>query len=581
MTHQRSSFIIHHSAFIVSAFTLAVFLRLLPGERMIDDAYITFRYARNLVAGLGFVYNAGERVLGTTTPLYTLLMAGLAFVLRSQNFPAIAVWVNALADGFTCALLIPLGESLSGNKWVGAAAGLLYAVAPFSVAFAVGGMETSVFVLLLILTAFLYLRPNSAPAPRHPHTPLWPLTAALALLTRPDALIFIGPIVLAYGISLAPYRLWPHATRVTSHESSAYSHTPILKSTIFFLAPLLLWLAFAALYYGSPLPHSIAAKSAAYHLQPLEGFVRLWQHYSTPFFEQATFEKIPFGNYWPLPGLAIYLSLFLIGALAFARRDRRSLAVTAYPLLYFATFALANPLIFRWYLTPPLPFYFLGLLGGVSQIADSVSHMAASRRKLQPADSIPRTPTLPHSQTLFMLPCLLFLFFSLRAWTLTPDHGPQRPAPQMAWFKLEELYTQVGKELAPEMSLEAVIAAGDIGALGYFSGGRILDTLGLVSPQSSAYYPLPPAQLVITYATSADLIADRKPDYVVFLEVYGRRTLLTDPRFARDYTLRQKIPTDIYGSDGMLVYKRNVTPAPSEVNRDKSTGQAEAESPRG
>ena len=40
-------------------FLLALFLRILPGERMVDDAYITFRYARNLVDGLGFVYNPG------------------------------------------------------------------------------------------------------------------------------------------------------------------------------------------------------------------------------------------------------------------------------------------------------------------------------------------------------------------------------------------------------------------------------------------------------------------------------------------------------------------------------------------
>ncbi|MEK7327184.1 MAG: hypothetical protein AAB217_18220, partial [Chloroflexota bacterium] len=59
-------------------FLLAFFLRLLPGERMVDDAYITFRYARNQVNGLGFVYNHGDRVMGTTTPLYTLLMAGLS-----------------------------------------------------------------------------------------------------------------------------------------------------------------------------------------------------------------------------------------------------------------------------------------------------------------------------------------------------------------------------------------------------------------------------------------------------------------------------------------------------------------------
>ncbi|HEC35405.1 MAG TPA: hypothetical protein ENI39_02600, partial [Anaerolineae bacterium] len=57
---------------------LALAARLVPGPRTVDDAYITFRYARNLVEGRGFVYNLGERVLGTTTPLYTLLLSGLA-----------------------------------------------------------------------------------------------------------------------------------------------------------------------------------------------------------------------------------------------------------------------------------------------------------------------------------------------------------------------------------------------------------------------------------------------------------------------------------------------------------------------
>src|SRR4051812_3776328 len=45
-----------------------------------DDPYITYRYASNLAHAAGFVYNAGERILSTTTPLYTLILAiaGLA-----------------------------------------------------------------------------------------------------------------------------------------------------------------------------------------------------------------------------------------------------------------------------------------------------------------------------------------------------------------------------------------------------------------------------------------------------------------------------------------------------------------------
>jgi len=526
----RLSFVVSRFTFyvLIAIFALAVILRLLPGERIVDDAYITYRYARNLVNGAGFVYNPSERVMGTTTPLYTLLMTGLSLILQTQNFPALSIWVNALADGVTCVLLVVLGERLSGRRRVGVAASLLYAVAVFSVTFAIGGMETSVCVMLLTLTAILYLH----------RRPAWGLIAALALLTRPDALIFLGPISLDYGLRLLP------GLRNTKYAilNTQYS---IHKTIALFLAPLIPWLVFATLYFGTPVPHSIAAKSVTYQLNPEEAFVRLWQHYSNPFVENATLEKLPYGNFWPLPGIVVYLSLYLIGWLSFIKRDTRALAIGAYPFLYFATFAAANPLIFRWYLTPPLPLYFIGLLGSVSHIADGLSHVTIFKRL-----------SFDVSRLTFLLPCTLFLLFSLRAWVLSPDHGPSRPAPNMAWFKLEQLYAQVGGELAPQITPQTVIAVGDIGAMGYFSGARILDTIGLVSPESVPYYPLPREQLVINYAMSADLIADRKPDYVVMLEVYGRRTLLTDPRFLADYALEQKIPTAIYGSDGMLVFKR-------------------------
>ena len=41
----------------------------------IDDAYISFRYARNLIEGHGLVYNPGERVEGYTNLVWTLFIA--------------------------------------------------------------------------------------------------------------------------------------------------------------------------------------------------------------------------------------------------------------------------------------------------------------------------------------------------------------------------------------------------------------------------------------------------------------------------------------------------------------------------
>src|SRR5512133_1591017 len=41
-----------------------------------EDAFITFRFAKNLANNLGFVYNAGLPISGSTTPLLALLMSG-------------------------------------------------------------------------------------------------------------------------------------------------------------------------------------------------------------------------------------------------------------------------------------------------------------------------------------------------------------------------------------------------------------------------------------------------------------------------------------------------------------------------
>jgi hypothetical protein len=95
-----------------------------------------------------------------------------------------------------------------------------------------------------------------------------------------------------------------------------------------------------------------------------------------------------------------------------------------------------------------------------------------------------------------------------------------------------------------------------VGVLGFFTPARILDTVGLNSPESLKYYPLDANDYVINYAIPSQLILSEQPDYVVILEVYGRKTLLSDPRFLQDYTLLRTIPTDIYGSDGLLIFAK-------------------------
>ena len=191
-------------------------------------------------------------------------------------------------------------------------------------------------------------------------------------------------------------------------------------------------------------------------------------------------------------------------------------------------------MIFRWYLTPPLPIYFLGIFIGLEVIGRDI-----------------KSP-LP-----LAIGAVLALGFSLNGWTLHPDHGPDSPAPKMSYIKLEEVYFQVAEDLHSQIGDNQTLATGDIGVLGYYTRARILDTVGLISPQSEAFYPLPNAFYITNYVIPPGLIHQEKPDFLVLLEVYGRNGLLMDAQFLDEYDLINRIETDIYRSEGMLVYRRD------------------------
>ncbi|MFN8374955.1 MAG: hypothetical protein U0694_19025 [Anaerolineae bacterium] len=136
---------------------IAIIARALPGPRTIDDAFITFRYSRNIVEGQGFVYNPGVHTLGTTTPLFTLIMAGISAVTGGQDFQWYAIVVSALADAVTAALLFLLTQRATGSTLFGVIIGVLWGISPRSVTFAVGGMETSVNILWMVAAVWCYV----------------------------------------------------------------------------------------------------------------------------------------------------------------------------------------------------------------------------------------------------------------------------------------------------------------------------------------------------------------------------------------------------------------------------------------
>ncbi|MCJ7823064.1 MAG: hypothetical protein MUQ26_08330, partial [Armatimonadetes bacterium] len=417
---------------------LAIALRLIPGPQIGDDAYITFQYVRNLTSGLGFVYNPGERVLGTTTPLYTLLLSGLSLLLGRLGVSIIAISyvLNALLDGANALLIARLGERLTRSPAVGLACAVVWALSSVGIAVSLSGMETPLYVFLILTTLLLFLSGRTLPAA---------FTCSLAVLTRPDGLL-LALVLLGY-LALRDTRKLPLALVVGAAG----------------IAP---WIAFSLLYFGSPIATSVAAKNVVY-LIPAGEALRQFAHHG------AALVGLDLSG-WPAYLVAFALFAPWAWGLALSRRaGKRAIGVLLFPVLYLAAFGIANKPMFRWYFVPLEPFYLVGLGAALHRLVNIPS--AASARRVASIGAI-------------ALVCAV-LSAQLLSLNLLPDPGRAWLTPKRVWLEREKLYARVASDINETFPVgpHTTIATPEIGAFGYHTRARILDTPGLVSPQTIPY----------------------------------------------------------------------------------------------
>src|SRR4051812_17012174 len=132
---------------VVAAMVVAYLLRF-----VIDDAYISFRYARNLDAGRGLTFNPGEHVEGYTNYLWTLLLAGAFRVgLSPEGFSYV---LSVASTGVAALATIRIGRVLSGTSNVAIWAAVLLCTNAAFITFGTSGLETMFQTALLAVTAW-------------------------------------------------------------------------------------------------------------------------------------------------------------------------------------------------------------------------------------------------------------------------------------------------------------------------------------------------------------------------------------------------------------------------------------------
>jgi hypothetical protein len=383
---------------------------------ILDDAMITFRVAENLAYGRGFVYNVGERVQVTTTPLYAIILAIGTWLFGSA--PQAALVLNISLSILIPILAYDLGRRLAGRITGISAALLLTALPLLVIAFS---MESYLYVTLLLASLDIYVMGRYRWAG---------LVVGLTALARGDAVLL--------GASMVMYDFLAHRRL----------HWPLIIPTISLPAA---WYLFATLYYGSPFPATLSAKTAQGQ------FDWLGQHFLSGF-----------ANYWQawLEDYSAWLYLFpvlmAVGLVWAIVTERRWLILIGRDLLYIATFVGLGVTFAEWYYAPLMPGVALltgrGVQGVVEGITWPVSTQWAKR-----LISAALTAALIGLLWAFIYP------ISQDIITARPDWKAQ-------------VYPDVARWIAKNTTATATLATIDIGHLGYWSGRHIIDIVGLAQP---------------------------------------------------------------------------------------------------
>ena len=435
-----------------------------------DDAYISFRYADNLLAGEGLVYNAGERVEGFTNFLWVILLALFKGIL-SIEFLAGSRFLGILAGVaiFPLAyLLLSHHEERQRPLLFGALAVAL--LTNLSIPYwSAASLETVAFAAMILAALVAeYRKPELSPG-----------LLVIATLLRPEGGLVFAVILLNRLLS---ERRFPTQFFLT------------------YVVPLLPFVAFKLLYYGSLFPNPYYAKSGVGLEYIRSGLEYLWHFIST---------------------LGLYGFVFVPPLLMIRKLWRQYSLLYLFVAIYLAYIIWVGGDVLKVYrfLVPVVPVIYLLFVLGSRELYGTVM-----RNRAQAA----------------VLTFVISLAFGFAAIMLSWGHvWSYCRAEHGIVDKMSFVAHKLAKHMPPDFS----IATTTIGRLGYeLQGHRVIDMLGL----TDSYIARNPEKIEGIQSTWKErrfnntYLLEQQPDFILFSTGYkpsapAERALMLHSQFRRNY----------------------------------------------
>ncbi len=239
----------------LALFCLAYYLGSLVSQRnlIFDDAFITYRYARNLANGYGITWNPNEApVEGYTNFLLVVFLA--PFIKFGADPLLVTRLISLLSAAGMCFLLYQVARKSWGatnhSAWLIAITFLLITNTDFLIAL---GLETVIYTAVLFWSFHLGARHLQTHDPSSAY--LFGLAAFAAFLLRPEAVFIVAAFLVMTGIAN-----WQKGFNL---KALLWTGFPV---GISFFLPTLIYLIWKYLYFGTILPNPFYLKASTSQL---------------------------------------------------------------------------------------------------------------------------------------------------------------------------------------------------------------------------------------------------------------------------------------------------------------------------
>jgi hypothetical protein len=433
--------------------------------------------------------------MGFTLHLHYLLLAFLSLITGIRDLSVLSQSVNLFAGAVNYVFIFVLIGAITRKPWAGFAAAAAYLWLPYDLAQSIGGKESMIVHLLLLLSAWAAYRGKL-------RTLAW--AGAMLFLVRPEGVF--------YALICALWTFWKRG----------------LSAWKFWVLPALVagaWYAVLLIHFGTILPHGGLAKKLIYY------------GYPSPASQLFTIFAQWFGLQPNIVGLAVILGLVLLVL-------RRNLGLALYcwgAALVFLFFVVSKPpLIFEWYPSwfSLLPVFAVGI------VFEACAELWKRREwRLHAAVALTLMAVLLSNAGISIYSDLKRAASPLYIWWT----GDQR---LLLYRRAAEYINSTG--------YRGMTAVSEPGAFGYAYKGNVLDLGGLVSAEMVNFLPIPPEERWSGFNTAIPNKAIRvlQPKYVVFFDAYGRRSLLVNDWFQQHYVKRMEWPLKTWAVNGLLLYEK-------------------------